>query len=649
MEKPFPAYKGDDPYIFVSYAHDDAVLVYPEITRLTGDGFNIWYDEGIAPGLTWRDEVALALTQCKVFLYFVTPRSVASSNCLKEVNFCLSRERKILSVHLENTELPAGLELSLSDTQAIIRNDHSDQAYQQKLSEGLTSLLPRGVEPIAIPRMQRLADTRSDEKSIAVLPLVNRSNDPDNEYLCDGISEELIGGFSSVEGLRVASQLSSFAFKNQNIDVRVMGERLKVEHILGGSVQKAGNRVRISLLLSQVKDGSSLWSNRYDRELEDIFQLQEDIARQVIDALKVELGADQHVQLVDVGTQSAKAYELFLLGLHEARKGYRRFLETAITHFRQAVELDPEFGRIHWWLYFCYWRLIGVGLAREEMTPKAEEALNSARAAGFVPPVPWIQARRDLFPETRPDQRTLALEASEKIRRPDPEWQSFEYIQLGNCFIASGLVHAACDYYEYYLERARHDLSATWILQRYRSLLAQLGRFDKAIDLWTELIAAQPDDLLAIGARALLYSRTGQYEKAEKDLAAMRKVFGVSFAELCHLYWRRELHGAKNYYSQHEFGEPLYNYWSCFLLGDIEGGLNYLEDDVGRGAHPAVFRSNIGEILPQSILRAVEQHPRFQALLKQFGIDDTWREELMVMANDLSAVSGIHVQPDDDY
>ncbi len=107
MERPFRAYKGEDPYIFVSYAHADAALVYPELVRLKAHGFNIWYDEGIEPGQTWRDEVALALTQCRVFLYFVTPRSIASSNCLKELNFSLSRERKVLSVHLEQTRLAA--------------------------------------------------------------------------------------------------------------------------------------------------------------------------------------------------------------------------------------------------------------------------------------------------------------------------------------------------------------------------------------------------------------------------------------------------------------------------------------------------------------------------------------------------------------
>ncbi|MDP7144805.1 MAG: TIR domain-containing protein [Pseudomonadales bacterium] len=192
MERPFPAYQGDDPYIFVCYAHDDAEVVYAEITRLRGEGLNIWYDEGISPGSTWRDEVALALTQCSVFLYYVTARSVASINCLNEVNFCLSRERKILSVHLEETELPLGLELSLSAMQAIFRADHTSEAYQTKLLASLKSLLPGIIEPTALSRVQP-AETELDEQSIAILPLVNRNLDSADEYLCDGISEERSG------------------------------------------------------------------------------------------------------------------------------------------------------------------------------------------------------------------------------------------------------------------------------------------------------------------------------------------------------------------------------------------------------------------------------------------------------------------------
>jgi len=637
MQRPFPAYKGNDPYIFVSYAHDDAALVYPELVRLNGHGFNIWYDEGIAPGQSWRDEVALALTQCRVFLYFVTPRSIASSNCLKELNFSLSRERKILSVHLEKTELTAGLELSLSDRQAILRLEHSESDYQKKLADALQSLLPDTSYQTVVEQ----PPVTSNDTSIAILPLVNRSNDPENEYLCDGISEELISGLASLKGLRVASQISSFAFKNQNADLALMGNRLRVDHILSGSIQKSGNRVRITFLLSRVRDGTSLWSKRYDRELRDIFELQEDVARQVIHALKVELVGDQNAQLLDVGTENAKAYETFLVGLHAARTGTREELLRAVAHFNEAIALDPAYGRVYWWLYFCYWRLIGVGLPRAEMEPKGEAALDKARAAGFLPPVPWIKARRDLKPASRPNQRTLALEAARKIRNPDPEWRLFEYIQFGECLIAAGFNHGACDYYEYYLSRTHHDLSGTWIQPRYRSLLTQLGRFDKATELMTRL---------GMDGRAIVYSRTGQYELAAQVLATAGTM-SFYFDRFYDLYWRREIDAATEYYRNADPDDldPLEHYWVLFLLGDIESGLDHLEEDVARGAHPAVYRSNIGEVLTRSMLKKVEENPRYQALLKRFEIDAAWCDELMQIANDLSAITGIRVQPDDDY
>jgi len=278
------------------------------------------------------------------------------------------------------------------------------------------------------------------------------------------------------------------------------------------------------------------------------------------------------------------------------------------------------------------------------MEPKADEALSRAESTGFKPPVPWIKARRDLYPETRPDLRALAVEAREKIRQPDPGWQLFEYIQLGDCLIAAGFNHGACDYYEYYLDRVQHDLSATWILPRYRYLLQQVGRFDKAIELATEALTQE----MGFGERACLYSRTGQYEKAEQDLVDLRKISpNPGIVDFYYLYWRRELDASKLAWVENH--EPQYKCQACFLLGDLDGGINHLEEEIRRGSHPAVFRSNISAMLPRSILRSVEAHPRFQEILKQFGIDDAWCEDLRVMANDLRDVTGIYVQRDDDY
>lgn len=143
MDLPFPAYKGDKPYIFVSYAHQDSAGVYPDITWLHQQGFNVWYDEGIPPGEVWREELARAIEDCAAALYFVTPRSVTSENCLKEVNFALENRHAVIAVHLEPTEMSAGLRMSLGDRQAVLRYQYREGTYREKLAGTLSPLVSR--------------------------------------------------------------------------------------------------------------------------------------------------------------------------------------------------------------------------------------------------------------------------------------------------------------------------------------------------------------------------------------------------------------------------------------------------------------------------------------------------------------------------
>jgi hypothetical protein len=138
---PFEAYRGEDRYVFVSYAHEDSAEVFPELTRLHVQGFNIWYDEGIRPTSRWTEELAGAIDRCTVFLAFITPRFVASENCLNELEFALSHHRPVLSVQLQTTELPPGLELSLGSRQAILQERYEPEAYEGKLRETLDAML----------------------------------------------------------------------------------------------------------------------------------------------------------------------------------------------------------------------------------------------------------------------------------------------------------------------------------------------------------------------------------------------------------------------------------------------------------------------------------------------------------------------------
>ena len=145
LEKPFPAYKGDEPYVFVCYAHADADVVYPEIAWLHDQGFNVWYDEGISPGTVWRDELADSISGAKLVLFFVSPQSVDSINCQREVSYGVDHDTPVLAVHLEQTDLSSGMDLTLSTVQAILKSEMPEQDYRIKLLLGVSERIPRGI------------------------------------------------------------------------------------------------------------------------------------------------------------------------------------------------------------------------------------------------------------------------------------------------------------------------------------------------------------------------------------------------------------------------------------------------------------------------------------------------------------------------
>ncbi len=185
------------------------------------------------------------------------------------------------------------------------------------------------------------------ERSIAVLPFVNMSDDPANEYFSDGIAEELLNVLVKVEGLRVASRTSSFSFKGKGISIPNIARELNVNHVLEGSVRKAGNTVRITAQLIDVRTDRHLWSATYDRELEDIFAIQDEISGKIVQALKVALGSGEQQAMAHVGkpTENVEAYELYLQGRYFWQRRGEDNIRRSIALFEQATELDPQFAR----------------------------------------------------------------------------------------------------------------------------------------------------------------------------------------------------------------------------------------------------------------------------------------------------------------
>lgn len=224
-------------------------------------------------------------------------------------------------------------------------------------------------------------ETDIPDNSIAVLPFLNMSNDPDNEYFSDGVSEELLNLLAQAGGLIVASRTSSFYFKDKSVDIPQVADRLNVRHVLEGSVRKTGNQIRVTAQLIDTRSDSHLWSQTYDRELTDIFAVQDEIAQRIVDELRNRLSS-----LVDIGqpdglsqTANVEAYQLYLRGLSLFRLRGIDNLRQSAGLFRQALEIDPDYARA--WANLAAVYLLTPFYVDEPRPPWLERAAGAAEKA----------------------------------------------------------------------------------------------------------------------------------------------------------------------------------------------------------------------------------------------------------------------------
>ena len=201
-------------------------------------------------------------------------------------------------------------------------------------------------------------------QSIVVLPFVNMSTDPEQESFCDGLTEELINALSRVSDLRVVARTSAFAFKGGSYDTREVGKKLSVRTVLEGSVRKSGDRLRITAQLINVLDGYHLWSERYDRELKDMFDIQEEISLAIVDALKVKLLEVEREKLFERYTENIEAYNLLQQGHYIFNQLNLNLIDKSIEYFQQAIEKDPNFAAAYAGIAGCYFIITYFGLKR---------------------------------------------------------------------------------------------------------------------------------------------------------------------------------------------------------------------------------------------------------------------------------------------
>src|SRR5215203_5418860 len=230
---------------------------------------------------------------------------------------------------------------------AVSRAMSSEIAARYKTTAQLAQALASGSMATPSDTATMPQQVVSSAKSVAVLPFANMSNDVDNEYFADGMAEEIINALSKIQSLRVASRTVSFALKGKNEDLAEVGKKLHVSTVLDGSVRRMGNRLRITAQLVNVADGYQLWSERYDREMEDVFAIQDDISQSIVKALRVILTEGEKKAIENKPRTNIQAYDYYLRGRQFFHQLRRRSLEYARQMFNKAIELDPEYALAH--------------------------------------------------------------------------------------------------------------------------------------------------------------------------------------------------------------------------------------------------------------------------------------------------------------
>ncbi len=540
----------------------------------------------------------------------------------------------------------------IAELRMALSKDGKNISYIKTIPKKGYRLAPPVVAMPALPASNHDGDRRA--ASVAILPLNNRGEKADAEYLCEGIAEEILHRLSRVSGLKVFSAL---ALKEENLDARVVGLRYGAEMVLAGSLQHSGERMRITFHLTRVSSGETVWSERYEEEMADIFSLQDTVARQLVKALSPMLDTSESTPslLENSGTVSLEAFNAFLLGRHAESITTRQSYDDAIAYYERAVAIDPAFARAHYRLYLASYMKRRVYGADDKYLEKARLAAANAKKYAYRPAVPWIHVRRRLYRDTRLNARDLTLEALDKIRNPDPEWGSFAYEQLTWTLPAAGYFKATLDFAKRMFDSAGHYFADSDANEELPNYHAAVGQFEESIRLWSREIQKDPVRPLFRYERSLLYARTGQVEYSERDIDVLDQSWYRNISRAFYYFWFDQPDRVVEFHHAllaSPNTHPSNLLWTYSMIGDLDSAIEQYSKSVSLGSRWFIdfgpLRALSRAKLPMSLVNQLEQHPGFQLLLDREGIDDAWRMELMERVNELADITGIRINPDDD-
>ena len=497
---------GRAPAVFISYASQDAALANSIVESLEQQGLRCWLaPRDVRPGALYADAIVAAINEAQALVLVLSGSAVTSSHVSREVERAASKRKPMIAFRIDAAPLSRALEYFLGESQWIDARALGMPAALAKLAETVAQGLGQtaAVDPVASAKplertklmagaavvisvaiavavgayvwSQKHEAARSaaapaiTDKSVAVLPFLDMSEKKDQEYLSDGLSEELIDTLTKVPELRVPARTSSFYFKGKQATLAEIGKALSVAHVLEGSVQKSGDKLRITAQLVSVDSGYHLWSQAYDRKADDIFKIEDEISSAVAAALKASLLAGESPRTT---ARSAEAHALVLEAQYLYLRSEPSHFQVAADYFQQAISLDPN--------YAAAW----AGLSK---------------ALGNLPGG-W-QARRE-----------RAAAAAERALALDPKLAE-AHIAMGKIYLYFDFDWTAADReFRQALALEPSDASAL----HWGGIFAwHLGRFDDALSFYQQSLAVDPLNPRLRWLIGLVYLDTGRPTEAE--------------------------------------------------------------------------------------------------------------------------------------
>ncbi len=449
-------------------------------------------------------------------------------------------------------------------------------------------------------------------KSIAVLPFVDLSQAKDQEYFCDGISEEILDALAKVEGLRVVARTSSFSFKGKNADVGEIAHKLNVQNVLEGSLRREGNRIRITAQLINGRNGFHIWSDTFERELQGVFAVQDEITRSIVDALKIKLAVAPPVRTPG----STEAYDLYLKGLYYSNKSDEENLRKSLSLFQQALDNDPNFARA-WTGITKVWEQLADAYVRPlEAYPKVKEAASKALALDdkdaeahcYLGEVKLL-IDRDVAGAEAEIKRALQLDRNSATAHYFMSWLK---LTQGDCDEGVNQIQ----------EAEKLDPLSPMIIDSAAERYVAANRLDDAISAGKRVLQVDPNYIYFDSPLADAYREKGDlqeavalYEKAQTVTHFPSAGLAITYAKMGRLEDARRVLNQRIEKSRQQYVAADSIAAVYVALGDKEEAFRWLERAFDEHSAPMFY------LACHPIFRALRSDPRFADLLRRMGVD----------------------------